>query len=332
MDQTNNSKGFEANDLLGFLWKSRKILIILGILAAIISSIVALIMEEKYLSVVTLYPSKSSSVTFSEIITEDQSVSKFGEEEEAEQMLQILESAPIREKIISEYNLIRHYDIDTSGKFKFTELMETYSDNINFERNNKGAVLIKVLDKSPDTAALIANRIANLFDSTKNAMIHKRSYTDYQIKKEKLQKLNDEMTALRDTMSKLTSIGVVTDQAYQALTDAMIKSPDQATKDEYKEKLRMTEKYGSVLKSFQIDAEFLAERLATMQSSYEQAEADANASISHKFIVEEAYPAEKKSYPIRWLIVVVSTFSTVFLAIVLLLFYEKFKELKENYG
>ena len=60
----------------------------------------------------------------------------------------------------------------------------------------------------------------------------------------------------------------------------------------------------------------------------EQAEADANSSISHKFIVDIAYPAEKKAYPIRWLIVVISTFSTVFFSVILLLFKEKIKELK----
>ena len=31
-----------------------------------------------------------------------------------------------------------------------------------------------------------------------------------------------------------------------------------------------------------------------METSYEQAESDANSYLSHKFIVEKAYPAEKK--------------------------------------
>ena len=97
---SNKSNEFDSIDLIAFLWKSRKVLIILGIVAAVISSIVSLMMQEKFLSTVTLFPTKSSSITFSEVITEDQSVTKFGEEEEAEQMLQILESALVREKII----------------------------------------------------------------------------------------------------------------------------------------------------------------------------------------------------------------------------------------
>ena len=327
---SNKSNEFDSIDLISFLWKSRKVLIILGILAVVVSSIVSLMMQEKFLSTVTLFPAKSSSITFSEVITEDQSVTKFGEEEEAEQMLQILESALVREKIIARFDLMKHYDIDTAGKLKYTELSETYSDNITFQRNNKGAVIINVLDHDKDTAALIANHISNLFDSTKNSIIHERALLEFEVKKMKLHKLQDEMNVLRDTMSKLTTLGVVTNQAYQGLTLAMNSAKGDETRTRYEQKLEMTEKYGSVLQSFQVRAEFLSERMATMETSYEQSESDAQSNISHKFVVELASPAEKKAYPIRWLIVAVSTFATVFFAIILLLFVAKIKELKAN--
>ncbi len=322
------TQDFNAIDLLDFVWKYKKVFIIVGIAAAVISSIVSLLMEERYESTVTLYPTKASAVTFSEVITEDQSVSKFGEEEEAEQMLQILGSEPIRNNVIRTFNLMQHYEIEEDDKYKNTTLSKTYNDFINFERNNKGAVLIRVMDKSPDTAALMANHIANLFDSIKNNMIHQRAYPDFQIKKEKLEKLQNKMKAVMDTMSKLTSLGVVTNEAYQGLTEAMLNAKDQATRESYLKKIEMTEKYGSVLSSFQVKVEFLAERISTMETSYEQAETDANSSISHKFVVETASPSEKKAYPIRWLIVVISTFVSIFFAFILLLFTEKIKELK----
>ena len=323
-----NEMEMNSLDLLGFLWKNRKSILIIGFIAAVVSSFVAMVIEEKFESTVTLYPSKTSSVSFGEINNEDQTVSKFGEEEEAEQMLQILESAKIREEIITKFDLLNHYEIDTTGKYIFTELNETYADNISFTRNKNGAVLITVLDKSPDTAALIANEIADLFDRTKNAMIHARAITDFNIKKEKLKKLESEMQSLRDTMSVLSSLGVVTADAYQGLTDAMLKAGDLKTKNEYKQKLAMTEKFGSLLKAFQIETEFLSERIATLKSSYEQAETDANSFPSHKFTVEEASPAEKKSYPVRWLIVVISSLSSVLFTCIVLLFNEKIKELK----
>ena len=193
--------------------EEKESIITAGIIAGVISIIVSLIIQEKFESSVTLYPAKQVQ-SLNEVITEDQSVSKFGEEEEAEQMLQILESGNIRSKIISKYDLLNHYEIDVTGKYVNTDLNKTYYENISFKRNNNGAVIITVMDKSPDTAALIANDIASLYDSTKNAMIHERALTDFNIKKEKLNKLN-EMQQLRDTMSALTSLGVVTDDAYR---------------------------------------------------------------------------------------------------------------------
>ena len=325
----NNSKNIEFNsfDLIAFIWRKRKIFILIGVLAAIASSVASFMIEEKYESTVTLYPAKSSSVTFNEVITEDQSVSKFGEEDEAEQMLQILESGVIRDKVVNKYQLLNHYDIDLEGKYVYTALNKTYAENIKFKRNNNGAVLITVMDKSPDTAALIANDIASLFDSTKNAMIHERALTDFSIKKNKLAKLENEMQILRDTMSKLSSMGVVTNDAYSALTEAFVQSKDVKTKNAFEQKMKMTEKYGSILKSFQVKVEFLSERLATMETSYEQAESDANSFLSHKFIVEKASASERKAYPVRWLIVVLSTISSLIFLLIYMLFSEKIKRI-----
>jgi len=322
------SSEHNSYDLISFLWKNRKPLIVVGIVAFLSSAIVSLLIEEKFESTVTLYPTKTSSVTFNENITEDQSVSKFGEDEEAEQMLQILESSSIREKIITKYNLMTHYEIDLDAKYLNTALTKTYIENINFKRNNNGAVLINVLDKSPDTAALIANDIASLFDSIKNSMIHERAKTDFVIKKQKLNKIKSQMQSLRDTMTSLSSMGVVIDDAYRALTEGYVNAKDPEMKKSFKTKMNMTEKYGSVLKSFQIKAGFLSKRLANMETTYEQAESDANSYLSHKFVVEKAYPAEKKAYPIRWLIVVLSTFSSLLLGISGLLIKNKIDLLK----
>ena len=324
-----NSSQNQSYDLISFLWKNKMPLIIVAIISILTSSSVSLLIEEKFESTVTLYPTKTSSVTFNNIITQDQSVSKFGEDEEAEQMLQILESTSIRSEIIEKFNLLKHYKIDLGSKYLKTKLVQTYKENINFKRNHNGAVLISVLDKSPDTAALIANEIASLFDKIKNTMIHERAMTDFIIKKNKLNKITFQMQNLRDTLSGLTKLGVVTEDAYRALTEGFVNSRDLEIKKSFKKKMDMTEKYGSILRSLQIELQLLSERLAIIESSYEQSESDSNSNLSHKFIVEKAYPADKKTYPIRWLIVILSTFSSILLAIAVILINNKIALLKD---
>ena len=54
---------------------------------------------------------------------------------------------------------------------------------------------------------------------------------------------------------------------------------------------------------------------------------DAEQPLPHKFIVNNAFVAEKKSYPIRWLIVVVSVISSVLVALLVIIGAETVKTL-----
>lgn len=324
MDSSQN----QSYDLIFFLWKNKMPLIIVGLISLLSSSIISFMIEEKFESTAALYPTKTSSVSISRNISEDQSISKFGEDEEAEQMLQILESSSVRIKITEKFNLLEHYDIDLNSKFKNTKLKEKYLENINFKRNNNGAVLITVLDKNPDTAALIANEITSIFDNIKNDMIHERAREDFIIKKNKLKKITSQIQDLKDTLSKLSLLGVVSNDSYRALTEGFVNAKDSEIKKSFKEKMDMTEKYGSVLMSLQIKFQLFSERHHTLEISYEQALTNVNSNISHKFIVEKAYPSEKKAYPIRWLIVIMSTFSSILFAIAVILINNKIALLK----
>ena len=324
MDSSQN----QSYDLISFLWKNKMPLIIVGLISLSSSSIISFMIEEKFESTAALYPTKTSSVSISRNISEDQSISKFGEDEEAEQMLQILESSSVRIKVTEKFNLLEHYDIDLNSKFKNTKLKEEYLENINFKRNNNGAVLITVLDKNPDTAALIANEITSIFDNIKNDMIHERAREDFIIKKNKLKKITSQIQDLKDTLSKLSLLGVVRNDSYRALTEGFVNAKDSKIKKSFKEKMDMTEKYGSVLMSLQIKFQLFSERHHTLEISYEQALTNVNSNISHKFIVEKAYPSEKKAYPIRWLIVIMSTFSSILFAIAVILTNNKIALLK----
>ena len=324
MDSSQN----QSYDLISFLWKNKMPLIIVGLISLLSSSVISFMIEEKFESTAALYPTKTSSVSISRNISEDQSISKFGEDEEAEQMLQILESSSVRIKVTEKFNLLEHYDIDLNSKFKNTKLKEEYLENINFKRNNNGAVLITVLDKNPDTAALIANEITSLFDKIKNDMIHERAREDFIIKKNKLKKITSQIQDLKDTLSKLSLLGVVSNDSYRALTEGFVNAKDLKIKKSFKEKMDMTEKYGSVLMSLQIKFQLFSERHHTLEISYEQALTNINSNISHKFIVEKAYPSEKKAYPIRWLIVIMSTFSSILFAIAVILTNNKIALLK----
>jgi LPS O-antigen subunit length determinant protein (WzzB/FepE family) len=71
-------------------------------------------------------------------------------------------------------------------------------------------------------------------------------------------------------------------------------------------------------------------KLEKFLDSYEQAESDAYANFTHKFIVERAVVADKKDKPKRLIIVLLAAMGTFVFMVFLLLINEKFKELKKQ--
>jgi capsular polysaccharide biosynthesis protein len=167
---------FNSENLFVIVWKSKKALMIVGILAVIASAIVSLMMEEKFLSTATVFPAKTNSVNLSGTnLNPTQTLTTFGDTESAEQMLQILNSSEIKTNIINEFDLFKHYRIKDNDKYRYTTMNKKYENNINFNRTKLGSVQVSVYDRSPDTAAQIANRIVTLYDEVKNLMIRERS-------------------------------------------------------------------------------------------------------------------------------------------------------------
>lgn len=320
----------QAEDLIQFIWNKKGLIVLITAIAAIAAVVYSLMIEEKFKSVVTLYPAMSNTVAFTDEVHPEQSAAQFGEEEQAEQMIQVLQSAEIRNVIIGKYDLMNHYEIDTTSKIKFTALNKTYEENVSFSRTKYGSVLIEVMDKNPQMAADMANDIANLFDNAKNRMINERSSEALEVAESERNKLKENIEAIVDTLAKLNQLGVVDKETRPTLITALANAKDGNTKQLIEAKIRATDQYGSIYSNYENKLEWMNIRLSTKDAVYEQLKSDANSKFSHKFTVEKASASEKKAYPIRWLIVVVSSISAFLFAIVMLLVFEKIKELKRK--
>ena len=319
-----------AEDLIQFIWDKRKVLILITLVATIAAIIYSLVIEEKFKSVVTLYPAMSNTVAFTDEVHAEQSAAQFGEEEQAEQMIQILKSEDVSGRIISKYDLMNHYDIDASSSLANTSLTKTYQSNISFSRTKYGSVLIQVLDKNRDTAALIANDISHYIDSAKNRMINTRSSEALLVAENERNKLVKEISIITDSLTALNRIGVVDKETRPTLITALANAKDAGTRKIIQNKIDATDKFGSIYSNYESKLEWMNIRLSTKEAVYEQIKSDATSTFSHKFVVEKAYASEKKAYPVRWLIVVVSAISAFLFAIVLLLVLQKVKELRKK--
>ena len=102
MENLNLNK--ERNNLIQFVWAQRKSLLIITGIVFVISTIVSLLITPLFLSTAIVFPAASSNVSFSDQRNVKAAAMDFGEEEQAEQLVQILQSSRIRDKVVSKFN------------------------------------------------------------------------------------------------------------------------------------------------------------------------------------------------------------------------------------
>jgi len=317
---------FNSTNFFIFLWNWRKVLIIVTIAAAILSVGASFFITPKYKSTVVLFPTSTNSISKVFLSGSNQNILEFGEEEQAEQLLQILNSGKISSKVIERFNLVKHYEIDEKSKYKNTYLAQEYNSNISFRRTEFMAVEITVMDKDPQMAADIANSIANILDSTKNAMQKERAKRGFEIVKKNYESIQEEIRLLNDSLKIIRKKGIndyesQAERFNQELAIQIGKGNKQAI-EKLEAKLDTLAKYGSAYVFLRNSLGYKTEQLNTIKAKYDEAKIDAEEYIPQKFVVDSAFKAEKKTTPVRWLIVLVSSFSAFMLSILVLIFIE----------
>ncbi|MDA3909857.1 MAG: Wzz/FepE/Etk N-terminal domain-containing protein [Bacteroidales bacterium] len=331
-EQDKYSRQFEAENVLDLIIRRRMPLLIIIFAAAVLSAVASLTIQPKYKSTVTLFPVSSSSISQALMSQNsgEKEILKFGEEEEVEQMMQVLQSNTIRNRVIEKYKLMQHYGIDPKGKYPATSLYENYKKNIKINRTEFMSVDIVVLDHSPDTAALIANEISAQLDSVMNDMQKDRALKAFRLVEIEYNKQKQKIRAIRDTLEMLGEIGIVEYESQSEVFNDQyaiaIAQGNYTGASRLKEKIDTLAKYGPLYVSLHEQMTSEIKKLSEVESKYVEAKIDVEQNLPHKFVVNEAVNAEKKSYPVRWLIVMISTISSFLLAIIVLIILENLKK------
>lgn len=340
MEQSSKGSLFDSTNLVIFLWKKKTPIIIATVIAVTASVIFSseFFIPPRFKSSVIMFPTTNSSISkslLSENSFEKENILQFGEEEQVEQMLQILNSDEIRERVIQNFNLMRHYRIDTSSRYPQTELNKMFEENISFNRTEYLSVRIDVMDEDPEMAADIANEISDLLDTVKTRMQHERAMQALAIVEKEYLDFNKYLKAREDTLNKLRNLGVLDyDSQVERLSEAYGKAllaNNSRAEAQIDEKLAILAEYGGIYTSITQDMEHDREALSRLKTKYEESKVDATDKIPHKFVVNLAKPAEKKSYPVRWLVVLVSTVSTFLLAVVTVLIIENIQRIRSKF-
>jgi uncharacterized protein involved in exopolysaccharide biosynthesis len=298
---------FNSVDLLIYLWKKRIVLAGVGLIAGITSIVISLLITPMFQSTVIMFPASNASVSkdlLSQNYAGRQSVHGFGEEEQAEQLLQILNSEPIRARIIQKYNLMEHYEIEADARYPLTELYDQYRSNINFRLTEFMSVEISVMDRDPEYAANMANDISDLVDTVYNSMKKERALEAFRLVEREYTEAAANLSVLRDSMNLLS----------KQLSRELKTSGDPGNN-----LIRALSENGALYLSMLSLLRSETQLVSELSLRYKEARLEAEQNLSHRFVVEKAYPSEKKAYPRKSLIVVVSTFASLLFALIVLI-------------
>lgn len=319
----------ERQNLLVFIWRNRKIILVGTGISFVASIVISLLITPQYKSTAIVFPAATSTVSFSEQRNAKASSMDFGEEEQAEQLVQILQSSRIRNRIVQQFDLMKHYNIDASDANKQYKLGKAYDDHIQFTRTRYGSIQIDVWDKEPEKAAIIANKIVDLIDTVKNEMVRERTLPAFEINMRKKKQLEAERKMLQGKLDSLSAIGVIPIEGRANLFLAYNESKNPEDRAYYKEKMEINLTYGAIYDGLQTQRDERIIKMTKFEDSYEQSESDANTNFNHKFVVEPAVVADKKDKPKRMIIVLLATLGSFVFMIFALLVRDRIKELRK---
>lgn len=332
---------FNSKYLCNLLMEYRKSVLIILIASALIALLFSssLFITPLYKSTVILYPTSSNSMSKVLISTTYQSekdIMEFGESEQTEQMLQILNSNQIRDKVIKHFNLIEHYGIKEHTRYPITKLNNLYDRRIKFRRTEYNAVRITVLDSDAEMAAEIANSIAEIYDSTMNQMQKEVAIPAFRLVEAEYNALCAEMNTLEDSLNTLRELGVFDYESQvemfsQQMAVELGKGNTQGIKN-LQNQLDILAQYGGAYYSISEKLDHDRLQLSLVKTKYEEAKMDATENIPHKFVVTSAFKAERKCYPIRWVIVTLTVSATFLLIIILLAVFHQNDDLRLTKG
>lgn len=327
---------FDSTNLIVFAWQHRKPLLIVPIITAILAVIFSgpSFITPLFKSTVIVFPSTTSSVAKALLPQQSggrqEDILEFGDEQKAEQLLQILNSDEIRNAVIEKFDLMKHYKIKPEQKFANTKLQKTYQNNISFRRTEFMSIEISVLDASPDTAALIANTITDLLDQTNRRIKNDIAIRGLDIVKREYDNLKGEVLELEEQLDFFRQRGLHDYESQTAVLSeqyatAIIKSSGSDAARQIKAQMDTIAKYGGQFVKARDELKLQKEELYKLKIKYDQAKVDVEQDLPSTFRVNSAVPAERKTKPVRSLIIVLAAVGAGIFTLVSLLIIDTIK-------
>ncbi len=332
LDEELTAKPIHLVDVVNFFWRWRKPLLIICVVSALGAVVISspLITKPKYKAQHVFYPTTNNSISnalLTELSQRQKDPLEFGEDEEAEKALQILQSSALLSRVVRNFDLMKHYGIDPKKEaHPQTALEYKIKENISFERTRYLSINIDVLDEDPEMAAKIANGIAALYDTVTTEIQKQVAIPALQIVERALHDKQAKIQGYKDAIRKLGEAGITNyEEQSRALAEEIYKAQSSGHIAQMKELMAQQKTLVSSGGDFIALNELIIleeAKESDLIAQYEKRQVDVNESLSHKFTVSAAFKPEIKAWPKRTLIVFLTLIASFAAGSIFLLFYE----------
>lgn len=312
------NKEFNLIEAIRILLKWKVQIIAVTVIAAVTAAVFALfVMDEYYYSWSTFYPTNQAMTDRTSIFNTEsaQQLDYFGGKGDINRILTIANSVPVIQSIIDSFDLPKHYDIDKSRKYWRTEVRKKFEKNYSAIRTEHDAVEISVYDTDPKVAADIVNTIVAKIDRLNKQHIADTKRKVFNLIGKQMGDMQQEVVNYNDTLATLgeqyrikvsqgTDGGVIVDGSdYKAV---------------------------QLYKSLLSKQTGIARELNNLNSIRGQMEVTLENNESSLFVLEQAFAADRRTKPVRWLVVMVTVFITFFVSVIGVLLIEQLKEIRKQ--
>jgi capsular polysaccharide biosynthesis protein len=269
----------DSLDLMNFLIIHFRKLVIAGLAAAVLSAIISLMIKPLYESTVTLYPSSNITEARTLLGEVTSNTALFGDDDATEKLIQVINSDQVRDYLKATWDLATHYNIRPGEKYPNTVISEKMDRYIRCSKTSMGSVEIKVRDRDREMACAMANDMASRADTIFNNL--QRNVARVMLDEiSRSYELQDRLVRqYEDTLNSLGGAAAL--RTYSTLE----------TENDY---------------------------LGLIRGRYLEALALSQQTMPYTLVVDRAVVAEKKVYPHRSIIVMVSSASVLILMVLVL--------------
>ncbi len=302
---------FDNQRILEVIRKHFLHFVLIGIAAVLLAALFSstLFIKPKFRSTARIYPINLAVVSM---------------ESESEQMLEIINSNDIKMKMFDAFRLDEIYKISKEDPHYLTTMLAEYNAHVSTNKTEFETVELSVLDTDPLRASAMCDSIIHFYNGKVREMHSIKSWEMVAILNNNMGKRKAERDSIHQLMKEQRENYQILDfpsqvkEVTRGYMEALASGRDNTAGGKEIRELygNLSEKGGD---AYLIETQFrkLSSTIDSLKFLIDINLSEATKYITYCFVVEKPFPADKKAYPVRWIIVAVTTFGALFLGLLL---------------